>query len=399
MFPPLILFPPADFGFCFLPFQAQQRYRARRKAQFEDLQETVDELNAQIKALEKERAHRQALEVEVAQLRAATAALAASVAVDGSAIATRTHPSPFSHQLPSSSNIEAVISWAESQGLDKAAPPLQALLHALSGQSMLSAPTIPSVPSNQSVPIDAANVPLLQLQEMLLAYGQELGHFATSNGITSTAAAAGYSNSSPLSQAENSLPHGVQATLDQFIKMGIELAKLVLNASGAAVEVLLHDGGAPSTHHGTADDVRRWRNVAAQVALNSQQNLRITIWRAAFLTQLDAVYNKRMQLKAQVVQATEPAQGSGMQWSEVLLLRAANSSGFALPAQAEAELFGAAEELLRNIEENRAAVVAALSNLLCTILTPVQAIRYLVASHPFSWNALAFSNVVSGSLQ
>ena len=90
----------------------------------------------------------------------------------------------------------------------------------------------------------------------------------------------------------------------------------------------------------------------------------------------------------------QSASGSGVTWAESVLLQAAVSHGYSLPALAAGELQVATEALLRSVADERAAVVAANSHLLSSILTPVQAVRYFAVSQSFMWNALAFANAV-----
>lgn len=257
-----------------------------------------------------------------------------------------------------------------------AAGPMQALVQALQAQGALPA-TTPAAAS----PAARVQPPAAQVQEMMRAFGQEVWSFMSSQnllqGATATAAAAGT---------------GAQATA--LIKMGVELASLVLNASVPDAETLLHDGATPGLPC-AADDPRRWATAVAAVALTPQQVAQVALWRAQLLSKLDACYAERVALKTKGLQALN---AGATQWAETLLLGAAGSTGFALVAQADAELQESAAALLRNVADNRAAMIAAVEELLTAILTPAQAIRYLATGHPFVWNALAFANAAASAL-
>lgn len=338
---------------------AQQRYRARRKAQFEELQETVSMLTSQLRSLENERQRRQELEMELVHLRAHAGGAGPSL-------------SPHNSRPPLGLNLQTAPQLDPSN-------PLQTLLQALTAHGALPhAEPPPPLPPQPSTPAEPPVIPLAQIQSMLRAFGQELWSFMSTHSMAQV-------QHTPEEVSDNDL---LQMT--QMVKMGIELANLVLNATGTDAEVLIHDGAQPGLPC-AADDARRWKAVAAAVALTPSQGARVALWRANFLSQLDACYGRRVALKAQALQAMDLAQGAETQWAEGLLLQAAGTSGFALPAQADAELLTTADDVKQNVVESRSAAMAALSELLLSILTPAQAVRYLATSHPFSWNALAFS--------
>jgi hypothetical protein len=52
-----------------------------------------------------------------------------------------------------------------------------------------------------------------------------------------------------------------------------------------------------------------------------------------------------------------------------------------------------------SLSEERSAAGAMMAELLCRILTPVQAARYLLAGHPFAWNGLTFAHAVAAMQQ
>jgi hypothetical protein len=324
-----------------LPFrlQAQQRYRARRKAQFEELQDTVGGLNEQIKNLETER---QALHQELARARASAAA-APSAAL----------------------------------GLDPAAllgapEPVKTLLQALQG-------AVPAAPT-------PAQPPAAQVQEMMRAFGQEMWSVMSSQNLLQST-------------------HGAVPQADAFLKMALELASMVLNASVDDAQTLLHDG-APLVLPCAADDPQRWATVVGAVALTPQQVAQVALWRSQFLSQMDVRYGERVALKTKGLQALNAGAGGssaanpavGTQWAEMLILSAACTTGIVVAAQVDAELQATAAALSKNVADNREAMIAALRELLTAILTPAQAIRYLATSQPFFWNALAFAHAATSSV-
>ena len=356
--------------------QAQQRYRARRKAQFEELQDTVSMLNSQLKSLENERQRRQQLEMELVHLRSTTAGGAGGQ----------------SSSLPGHNNLPPLtLNFPSSPELDHNNP-LQTLLQALTAHGALpQADRSPPPPPPPPQPIqqasaagDCSTIPLDQIQNMMRVFGVEIWGFMSAHSFTQ------------VQNNHNDPTEDELMQMTQMIKMGIELANLVLSATDSDAEVLIHDGAQPGLPC-AADEARRWKVVVAAVALTPSQCARVALWRANFLAQMDVCYSRRVSLKAQALQAMDPSQGADTQWAEGLLLEAAGSAGFALAALADAELLTTAEALKQNVMENRAATLAALSELMLSVLTPAQAVRYLATSHPFSWNALAFSQAAVAS--
>lgn len=310
---------------------AQKRYRARRKAQFADLQEMVADLTAQVKALEQDR---QALEEQLARFE-------------------NTHPP---HPPP---------------------PPPQLPPTVLASHPTPKPPSPPQPHSTQNNHLSAA-----QIRDALGAFGRELWSIMHMYNLNDQEA-----------EMAVMVSQDTLATLHQAIKLGIELTKLVLHTNGSDAEVVLHDGAA-ATMPCIADAEGLWKGVVEAVTLSPQQVAQVAAWRNTFLARLDAVYKQRMGLKQQALQTPDAAAASS-QWAEALLLPAAQTIGYALSAQADAELCDVVEKMRRNVDENRAGVVAAVAELLTGILRPVQAVRYLATSHPFSWNVLAFAHAVA----
>lgn len=321
-------------------------------------------LTSQLKSLEHERQRRQALEMELMHLRARSAGGA------GPSLSPHNSLQPLGLNRPTSPELDPLN-------------PLQTLLQALTAHGALSQPEVPPPPPPPLPPQPTASaelpvIPLAQVQTMIRAFGQELWSFMATNSMAQ------------VQHSSGEVPEEKLLHMTQMVKMGIELSNLVLNATGTDAEVLIHDGAQPVLPC-AADDAHRWQAVVTAVALTPSQCARVAHWRANFLSQIDACYGRRVALKAQALQAMDPAQGAETRWAEGLLLQAAGSSGFALSAQADAELVTTADALKQNVVENRSAALAALSELLLSILTPAQAVRYLATSHPVSWNALAFS--------
>ena len=60
-------------------------------------------------------------------------------------------------------------------------------------------------------------------------------------------------------------------------------------------------------------------------------------------------------------------------------------------ALAGLQLEGVVSALAQNLRDEHAAAGAMMTELLDSLLTKVQAARYLLATHPFCWNGLAFA--------
>ena len=60
-------------------------------------------------------------------------------------------------------------------------------------------------------------------------------------------------------------------------------------------------------------------------------------------------------------------------------------------ALASLQLEGVVSALAQNLRDEHAAAGAMMTELLDSLLTKVQAARYLLATHPFCWNGLAFA--------
>lgn len=86
------------------------------------------------------------------------------------------------------------------------------------------------------------------------------------------------------------------------------------------------------------------------------------------------------------------------QWAETFMLQVADSLGYSLPAQISIELITLLDSLRDNVKHEKDLAASAMQDLLINVLTPMQAARYLLASHPFSWNGLAFGKACVSSL-
>ena len=92
------------------------------------------------------------------------------------------------------------------------------------------------------------------------------------------------------------------AKLSQLVHAGIELVKLVLQASGPDAASLLTANLPPLGPDGAspADSLRQWQLVAARVGLSPAQRLTVSDWKARFLQKIDHCYGRRLLHKAQV---------------------------------------------------------------------------------------------------
>lgn len=346
--------------------QAQQRYRAKRKAEFEELHATVNSLRRQIYELEQERYRRQNLEMELLQ---------------GGNRLMSTQP-----QIPQAnpSLLQAVLARSQNVTSD---PRLPESLPSSSNTFLVKqeAPATRIYPSSST--IQAAPTSPEQLKVLLDDYKAEVSRFALSHGLDHLPA-----DGIGLSDA-------LIARIRHMVKLGMELAGLVLNSSGTSGVDLLNHGTA-TTVPSIADDVSHWEMVCISVSLTSVQIENVIKWRDVVLNGLKQVYDHRIALKGKAIQTLEHEHSGGAQerlshWAEHLLLHAAGNCGYSLPALAAAELDEIVDCLRQNISHERSITLASLNELLHTIFSPVQALRYMHVSHPFSWNGLAFAHAVA----
>lgn len=96
---------------------------------------------------------------------------------------------------------------------------------------------------------------------------------------------------------------GVEAAqkLSQLVHAGVELVKMVLQASGPDAAALLTANMASAGHDGTspADSLHQWQVVALRVALTPDQHAALADWRRRFLQKIDDCYGRRLLHKAQ----------------------------------------------------------------------------------------------------
>eukprot|EP00887_Chlorella_sp_A99_P004764 scaffold4.g4764.t1 len=408
---------------------AQQRYRAKRKAQFEDLQSKVEMLQAEVEASRKDRVEAERLRHEVALLRSKLLANAAPLAASAAAAGM----SPVPGSLDPLDDLLAAATKGASAGATPSAPRTAAQGGAEASEplrpaAVRSAPLVGSGGSFRPLPNAAATAALpvasagtaataasppappdgspglalspspQQLRTALVLYYQELQAFAA------TALA------DPADTQGTGASPQLERRLEQLVQTGVELVKLVLHSKGPGAAQLLEggamDGGSACAPPAAADSLAQWREVAARLALAPSQARAVLAWRDALLLRLDEIYGQRLVLKAQLVQdlAAHAAAGGGAppaappQWAEALLLVAAAGAGYAGPAAAAVALAGQLAALQANLAQEREAVGAAVEVLLSAILTRVQAAHFLLAGHPFCWNGLAFAHAVA-SLQ
>jgi len=333
-------------------------------------------LSGQVAELEHEKVRRQELELELLRLR--------------NRVGRQTEPAPLeSRPLAAAPPLQAVL-----QVLLAAATPAGGIAssHGLRG-GRIEAEAIGDQPPAGSAAPHEPQRPVApvggffgeQVRAMLAAFGQELGHFVTRNGV------------SRLPSNGVGVSSSLMEQITQMVKLGSELAGLVIRTSGSAAPSLLHNGEAPEVPC-VGDHVQRWQAVVSSLELSPPQVVQVLAWRTSFLATLRRFYNERVALKLQAMQTIEPTSTGGsstVPWAEDLLLQAAGNAGYALPAQAAAELDEAAEGLRRSVADERRSILSGLEDLLGRVLTPVQALRYLEGSHPFSWNALAFAHAVA----
>ncbi|KAH7617450.1 hypothetical protein NADE_007228 [Nannochloris sp. 'desiccata'] len=363
---------------------AQQRYRAKRKAHFDELRGTVNGLVAELQASERER---RALETEIMALRrlqgpVGPGAGQASAAASGS------------------ESVQALVQALLARGV------LPSHAASLKAPSLLPQPTPPRPPplpppvltAVPSPPDTAAanpgGMPTFSpetIHQMLGAFKKELWAFLTANNLFLPAHFP-VTSSIPLA---TSVPSELLPQVIDLIKMGIELSKQVIHVSGPDSQLVLHDG-APTTHPCAADESIRWQEVVLVVAPTPEQAVQIVSLRKSIIMTLQTSYTARIELKTAGFQSlgTNPDTGTH-RWAEEILLHAAANAGYSLLAQANSELFHCVEKLKHCVDQDREQIGSALSQVLLNILTPLQAVKYFAKSHPFSWNVLAFLNVVA----
>jgi len=300
-----------------------------------------------------------------------------------------------------------------------AAPPQEDPVNALL-QALVSGAEIPEnlatgpPPMLQSTPMaspSGSDITPDKVQALLDIFIQELNRFLGSNGLDRAPPGA-------------SLPPELAGPAGQLVQMGLDVMALVVQLNGPTAAHVLQGEGQSSVAN-SADDVQLWARVVAAVSPSPAQVSQLASWRTSFLAGLDACYSRRLVLKTQVrrskgsfilweclrdvlltcvfrlvclqaMQNIDQTPNAPANWAEALLLQAAGSHGYALPALAVAELTETLEGLQRSVAEEREAVINASKHLLQHILSPLQALGYLGASHPFSWNVLAFAHAAAG---
>lgn len=303
-----------------------------------------------------------------------------------------------------SGSVQALVQALVARG---ALPPHAASLKPPSSSMQQPIPPPPPPPplppqvvvtTEPSPPIPAAVVPVCMptfspetIHQMLGAFKKELWAFLTANNLFLPA---DLPTTSTLPLARSIPPELLPQVID-LIKMGIELAKQVINVSGPEAPLVLNDG-AETVHPCAADDNSRWKLVNLAVAPTAGQVAQIVSLRNKVIKTLQASYAARIELKTAGFQSlgTNPNTGAP-QYAEDILLFAAENAGYGLLAQANSELFHCAEKIKQSVDEDREQIRSALSKLLLNILTPLQAAKYLAKSHPFSWNVLSFFNYVA----
>ncbi|PSC73578.1 YGGT family [Micractinium conductrix] len=391
--------------------QAQQRYRAKRKAQFEDLQRRVAHLTAEAAGAQRHRQENERLRAEMERMKvllqaataggaAAPAAAAAAAAVPGgplsgpgssSSLPDLMGPPPLNGFAAGSSpaapkHPSSLLPGAGGGGGGAFKP--TASTRALAPATLAELPVAglqppPAAAAQAAAPpaAPAAQPSARQVQAALELYYAELQAFSASVQLDRIPADG------------SALGAEAAGKLTELVRTGIELIRMVLQASGPDAAALLTanlpavgaDGTSP------ADSLAQWRMVAARLGLTAEQRALLSDWRRRFLQRLDDCYGRRLLHKAQLAQL--PANGGTQpQCVEALLLQAAESAGFSACALACAQLDGVVGVLGDNVQEERAAACTLMSELLDHILTKVQAARFLLAGHPFCWNGLSFAH-------
>lgn len=132
-----------------------------------------------------------------------------------------------------------------------------------------------------------------------------------------------------------------------------------------------------------------WITIVSIVNLTAQQIADIGVWKDQVLHSIDSVYGERLLIKAQMLSTNGDMLN---QWPEIGMLELASSSGLSHSAQELCRLDSLRSSLEKSIAREKAIVKEAIFHLLKTILTPLQSIKYLLASLPFGWNTLAFAH-------
>lgn len=402
--------------------QAQQRYRAKRKAQFEEMQRRVQQLTAQVAQHQHLRQENTKLREETARLTAMLQA-AAAAQPPGIAAAVATAAADRPVPLSSASMPEVSAQHAAAQQQQQARPrrqqqpasggsgvhdepqraggarPSSSVAVGGNGAFKPTAAVRALAPSTLAeLPLGGAPAPVQpaappsgrQVHAALDLFYQDLQGFAALVQLERV----------PVDGA--GLGADAALRLTELVRTGLELVKMVLQTSGADAALLLTAGLPTVGADGVspADSLAQWRMVAARVALTAEQHAQLADWRRRFLQKLDDCYGRRLLHKVQLAQlpgagGTTAAPGQPPQLVEALLLQAAEGVGFSACAVACAQLDGVVAALQENLREERATAGAMMTELLDRILTKVQAARFLLAGHPFCWNGLSFARAAA----
>lgn len=415
--------------------QAQQRYRAKRKAQFNNMQHTIEELTGKLEAAQDREKRLQAMELEMVKLKSTivekNAALVVSeitrtlvppaagaltsfrASLDRPGVPTKAAAAlaPSASSLPAAAPAPAAIVSPVARRAAPAPPPAATVFYrppAPPAPMPPAAAAAPRPPTAQRAlpaqPPPAAAPPAqpqpqpqvvpTQVQWALQLFYQDLQAFSASMHL----------DVAPVT-GEGLSPEAF-AQLSQLVSTGTQLVRAVLGASGPGATQLLQGGGAapPQQSPGgaseapgslPADSAAQWAQVAARLQLTLGQRAALAAWRERYVQRVDEIYGRRLLLKAQAVQLPSPGKARTLQWAESALLEAASSAGYASPLAALVELDGLLTALCENVQAERSAASEMMSELLGQVLTPVQAARYLLAGHPFTWNGLAMANAAA----
>jgi len=217
-------------------------------------------------------------------------------------------------------------------------------------------------------------------------------------------------------------------TLTELTTKGLEITKSLLQCEDTKVSKVLA-GMSPSiddlakpflaTQAVAADDPKCWNKLMTQLHLSSDQMAMVHSEQGKLIELLDVIYGERLMLKTQFMfKVAGPYGGSSGDADadtatttalndehsidncyEVGLLENAKTLGFAVNSQALVTQTALLTSLKDNVAKEKEALLAMHATVLTQIFSPAQSCMYMLLSHPFGWNILAFSHAVRRELE
>jgi hypothetical protein len=269
--------------------------------------------------------------------------------------------------------------------------------------------------AEQSAQLNSCNQPAFEVYESLNTFHMQLEQLSV---ITRLDVA--------VKQPQD--PQYLSQILTELTTKGLDITKSLLQCEDTKVSKVLagmspsiDDSAKPflATQAVAADDPECWNKLMTQLHLSADQMGLVHGEQDKLIELLDVIYGERLMLKTQFMfKVTGAYGGSGGDTDagttttttlndahsidncyEVGLLENAKTLGFAVNSQALVTQTALLTSLKDNVAKEKEALLAMLATVLTEILSPAQSCMYMLLSHPFGWNILAFSHAVRRELE